>query len=59
MFKFQFVDPVSKGELPRSMPNGKVEKDAYPYVFFCSSKPEFSPIPTDYVFLDADGNELA
>lgn len=36
-----------------------IEKDAYPYVFSCSSKPEFSPIPADYVFLDADGNELA
>ena len=35
-----------------------IEADAYPYVFSCSSKPEFSPIPTDYVFLDADGNEL-
>lgn len=29
-----------------------IEKDAYPYVFYCSS------VPSEYVFIDAEGNEL-
>lgn len=29
-----------------------IEKDAYPYVFFCSS------IPSEYIFMDAEGNAL-
>ena len=30
----------------------KISHDAYPYVFY------HSPLPSAYVFLDADGNEL-
>ena len=30
----------------------KIEKDAYPYVFYCPF------IPSEYVFLDVDGNEI-
>lgn len=29
-----------------------IEKDAYPYVFYCSS------VPSEYLFIDAEGNEL-
>ena len=29
-----------------------IGKDAYPYVFYCSS------VPSEYVFIDAEGNEL-
>ena len=29
-----------------------IEKDAYPYVFYCSS------VPSEYIFIDAEGNEL-
>ena len=29
-----------------------IEKDAYPYVFYCSS------VPSEYIFIDAKGNEL-
>ena len=31
---------------------GMIEKDAYPYVFYCSS------VLSEYVFIDAEGNEL-
>lgn len=30
-----------------------IEKDAYPYVFYCSS------VPSEYVFIDAEGNETS
>ena len=29
-----------------------IEKDAYPYVFYRSS------VPSEYIFIDAEGNEL-
>ena len=29
-----------------------IGKDAYPYVFYCSS------VPSEYIFMDAEGNGL-